>query len=804
MSVEENIKIAVSTNGLTKTYSDLRDLDNLIDKINRTPIVVKVSVSGVNEAMKDLNRLSRKLNAMSKKTHNYRINGVHTTSSGSGGFGGGRNRPAATGGSGGGGRGRHGNLSGLFAHAVPVQFYNAINAIRFGAAAGARIGSVGGPVGAIAGAGIAAALATAVAGIHAHRMAMSMATSALTHSFQILSNGVVQFGSHLFNTIEETRRAEVSFASLASMHTGKSLAELRVSDPATYNAATEISRVISDRMRAISAETGQDFARVVGAAKSLIPDILDKMNRQGGSKNALIDNGEEVLRITEGFIRLGAVMRMSDPLGKNLSQQIFPLQEILAGTSGKGAAELFTSLRRRTGIKITGKDAAEIAAAVNSNNLSKALEILTKRMARAGVATTMISDLFEGTLTPNLDALKAQLTNLFTPLATPIYDAVLKMVKTLRINMLNMLQSEAIFGGGFGGANTMKARFGTFGRQIHESIVKEFFGSFITSSGVHVGQMDAFIKGFMTPSVMSNPLSSQYQIFEKIKSSVLAAIPALKEFANVVFQFFAGFAGQGFEGTFGNMVNSFKEIAPYANGFGQKLRSMIDEFIKALPAIVRFVDTLQTLYATFAWISFSFFRFADEIRAALSNLFDISWISNKLGLPFLNEKPEESRPWTNPYSDPRHSVYGGEISALSSQQAARMAQMAQMGLSMSAEARGIRFLAPPAANFSNQLPQNNRFIGRAQYTGKDLPTIPQNRVDIKSSPVIKNEFNMSVTPQINDMVNKLYDASRRGAEDGTRAANKDNKDSLNSTFSTAMAKLLAGMNGPASNAAPNP
>ena len=130
--------------------------------------------------------------------------------------------------------------------------------------------------------------------------------------------------------------------------------------------------------------------------------------------------------------------------------------------------------------------------------------------------------------------------------------------------------------------------------------------------------------------------------------------------------------------------------------------------------------------------------------------------------------------------------------------------MAQRGLSASAEARGIRFLAPPAANFANQLPQNNRLIGRPQYTGKDLPTIPQNRVDIKSSPVIKNEFNMSVTPQINDMVNKLYDASRRGAEDGTRAANKDNKDSLNSTFSTAMAKLLAGMNGPASNAAPNP
>ena len=80
MSTEENVKINISEAGLDKVYSDLSDLHNLIKQINKTKVVVKVGIVGVGTTMKELDRLNKKLSMMSKKTYQYKIHGVHTTS----------------------------------------------------------------------------------------------------------------------------------------------------------------------------------------------------------------------------------------------------------------------------------------------------------------------------------------------------------------------------------------------------------------------------------------------------------------------------------------------------------------------------------------------------------------------------------------------------------------------------------------------------------------------------------------------------------------------------------------------------
>lgn len=795
MTFNEEIKINVGQKGLEGVYSDLDDLRKLIERINKTPLVVKVKFPGISTAVKNIDRLEKKLDAMSKKSYKIPVTQVNQMSQ--------TGQPRVSGAT----RGRSHSLGGLFAHAIPINFYNAINALRLGAAVGAATtagGMVGGPGGMAIGAGIAATVMMAVAAIHAHSVAINMATSIIRSSFNLAAQSVVSFSSHMFDTIEETRRAQVSFAALASMHTGKSLGQLRSDDPQTFNAAMRVSKIISDRMRTISSETGQEFSRVAGAAKSLIPDILDKMNKTGGG-NALLQKPDEVIKVTEGLIRLGAVMRMSDPMGRNLSQQIFPLQEILSGTSGKGAAELFTSLRKRANIKISGQDANQIAAAVNAGNLSKMMELLSNRMARAGVAVTMIADLFENTLSPNIDSIRAQFSSLFMGMFGEFYDSVLGGAKFLRTMLTKMSFGQSL-------PNSIQTQMKAFGTTFIKTMVESFLGTTPTK----IGKADLFLKGFFDQSVLTNPMSAQNTIFSSIKNTILSMIPATKAFVNVLFQFFTGLLGldskAGRADMFKTMERSLNRIAPMAKEFGSSLARLSESIVKAAPAMMYFALGIQHLLEGFsAMLSSTMKNIPLDEKPFIGHMIDstplkynpLTWFIRS----FFSSVGQSFNPQNNPAS--LSSPFGFGRSPLAPEHIAKL--MGAPAQSMPTDPRILAQRFPPTPTrivgpvrptwLAPSLNRQPIFERHPNFPRNASP--PQLKVDVKSAPNIKNEFRVNVQPQIENMTAKIFEASYQGAKKGTEEANSQNKASLNFAFSNAMSELSRSLNSQARDAAPN-
>jgi hypothetical protein len=794
MTFNEEIKINVGQKGLEGVYSDLDDLRKLIERISKTPLVVKVKFPGISAAVKNIDRLEKKLDAMSKKSYKIPVAQVNQMSQ--------TGQPRVSGAT----RGRSHSLGGLFAHAIPINFYNAINALRLGAAVGAATtagGMVGGPGGMAIGAGIAATVMMAVAAIHAHSVAINMATSIIRSSFNLAAQSVVSFSSHMFDTIEETRRAQVSFAALASMHTGKSLGQLRSDDPQTFNAAMRVSKIISDRMRTISSETGQEFSRVAGAAKSLMADVLDKMNKTGGG-NALLQKPDEVIKVTEGLIRLGAVMRMSDPMGRNLSQQIFPLQEILSGTSGKGAAELFTSLRKRTGIKISGQDANQIAAAVNAGNLSKMMELLSNRMARAGVAVTMIADLFKNTLSPNIDSIRAQFSSLFMSMFGEFYDSVLGGAKFLRTMLTKMSFGQSL-------PNSIQTQMKAFGTTFIKTMVESFLGTTPTK----IGKADLFLKGFFDQSVLTNPMSAQNTIFSSIKNTILSMIPATKAFVNVLFQFFTGLLGldskAGRADMFKTIERSLNMIAPMAKEFGSSLAEVSKNIVKAAPAMMYFALGIQQFTESVSSFLSPIMQNVPTGGSLAANVIDstpLGWNPMFMLIrKFLPSVGQSFNPQNNPAS--LSSPFGFGRSPLAPEHIAKL--MGIPAQSMPTDPRILAQRFPPTPTrivgpvrptwLAPSLNRQPIFERHPNFPRNASP--PQLKVDVKSAPNIKNEFRVNVQPQIENMAAKIYEASYQGSKKGTEEANSQNKASLNFAFSNAMSELSRSLNSQARDAAPN-
>lgn len=238
---------------------------------------------------------------------------------------------------------------------------------------------------------------------------------------------------------DELRRSETIFTGMGLLGSNKGMVEIMKGGTPAEKARLEESKSFgknfSRELIDTAVETGQDYSAVVGAAKSLIPDMLDKLKGQGIDTSALLENQDDIKSITKDFIKMGAVLKMQDPMGHNLQWQLYALQELFAGTSGSKqdrGLEMVRSARRRLGIKITEDEAKPIADAVNAGRLREAMDLIMKRFERAGVSVNKLADLFQFTLAPNIDAIKAQFELLKAAFVDPFYDKFLTFAQNLR------------------------------------------------------------------------------------------------------------------------------------------------------------------------------------------------------------------------------------------------------------------------------------------------------------------------------------------------------------------------------------
>jgi len=215
---------------------------------------------------------------------------------------------------------------------------------------------------------------------------------------------------------DEMKRAQTYFASLGLIGMKGALggqitiAEARASkDPEISNAfkkSEEISKRMVTKMMEISAQTGQDLQEIITAARQSASDLLNKMNKPG-QPNAFLQKPEVIEDITTRLVKLSSVLRMADPQNRKLGFHLVGLQEFFSGTSGSPKSEgasLAISLMRREGLKVGKQFTSEIAKAVNSGDIKKAMDILEEVLTSAGVGIEQIANFMDETLQPSIDS----------------------------------------------------------------------------------------------------------------------------------------------------------------------------------------------------------------------------------------------------------------------------------------------------------------------------------------------------------------------------------------------------------------
>ena len=215
---------------------------------------------------------------------------------------------------------------------------------------------------------------------------------------------------------DEMKRAQTYFTSLGligqkgALGGQMTIAEARASkDPEITNAfkkSEQISQRMITKMMEISAQTGQDLQEIVTAARQSASDLLNKMNKPG-QPNAFLQRPEVIEDITTRLVKLSSVLRMADPQNRKLSFHLVGLQEFFSGTSGgpkSQGASLALSLMRREGLRVGKQYTSEIAKAVNSGDLKKAMDIIEEVLTNAGVGIDQIANFMDETLNPSIDS----------------------------------------------------------------------------------------------------------------------------------------------------------------------------------------------------------------------------------------------------------------------------------------------------------------------------------------------------------------------------------------------------------------
>lgn len=589
------LTINVKTLNIASTVGQVQNLSQQVQRANNLKINVDINVRRYSQTISQLRNILNLLNAINRASAQNA--GVRVRNSGGGG-GSQRNSSLFS-------TGEFG-IGGLIAHAVPVEFYNAIQAFRAAIALGTsgfggklvefarkipglssviarasallmRMGPVGGAIVAglggtavgLGGAGLAAILIGSIQSLHSFKTGIGFATNALQTMASMVLRTAYQFAGKVFELIDEQQKSKILFMNLLAGKDKRSQEDVRVMDPALFAAREARAAGISRQLGMAGMRMGLSQGQTSALLGQLIPEMSQAMAR--GLKPG--QNPIESPDFTQNAERMIAFSKVLSSFGERQPKYyMFALTEMLQGKTGqKGVTDLFKSLKLRASINVA-EYAKPIAEMFQKGKIKEGFELVEQVFNRTGQRLSSIGDVLATTVGAKFEYLRGLIQTAAVPLFDPFHKALMGVLSVMNQGLSEIME--------FDNFKQIEPVFKTYGAGLANALIDGIVGP-------SRGSTDMFLTGFFRKETMGDKSSPQRILIDQVFQSIKAMIPIAINAGKAILNLFKGFFidGDAVE-DFKRMSDALGLIQGPAGTLGESLRNLAVRFAEYIPQII--------------------------------------------------------------------------------------------------------------------------------------------------------------------------------------------------------------------------